>query len=62
VSGGGGRSKRLGPENPQHAVFDMGSERTTIRTEQHDLQVGREYEAQLRVERRSGRIEQIGAA
>jgi len=38
-------------ENQQHAVLDTGRELTTIRTDQNDLQVGHEYEAQSRAER-----------
>ena len=37
-------------DNQQHAVLDTGRELTTIRTEQNDLQVGHEYEAQSRAE------------
>ena len=39
-------------ENRQHAILDTGRELTTLRTEQNDLQVGHEYEAQSRAERR----------
>jgi hypothetical protein len=42
-------------QNRQHAVLDTGRELTTIRTEQNDLQVGHEYEAQSRAERSAER-------
>jgi type IV secretory pathway VirD2 relaxase len=42
-------------ENQQHAVLDTGRELTTIRTDQNDLQVGHEYEAQSRAERSAER-------
>ena len=42
-------------ENRQHAVLDTGRELTTIRTQQNDLQVGHEYEAQSRAERSGAR-------
>jgi len=42
-------------ENRQHAVLDTGRELTTIRTDQNDLQVGHEYEAQSRAERSAER-------
>ena len=42
-------------ENRQHAVLDTGRELTTIRTDQNDLQIGHEYEAQSRPERSAER-------
>jgi hypothetical protein len=42
-------------ENQQHAVLDTGRELTTIRTDQNDLQVGHEFEAQSRAERSAER-------
>ena len=42
-------------ENRQHAVLDTGRELTTICTEQNELQVGHEYEAQSRSEQSAER-------
>ena len=42
-------------ENRQHAILDTGRELTTIRTEQNELQVGHEYEAQSRAEQSAER-------
>jgi hypothetical protein len=42
-------------DNRQHAVLDTGRELTTLRTDQNDLQVGREYEARSRAERSAER-------